>query len=174
MTSDETDELPALKRGILKSTGVRSSLNVLLWILAAAIVGLCLFSAAGCAPRVAFWTPPAPQAMEPDPLKAYLVYGVLFGILGIGVGVAMFVWLPFKKTAVAIAAGSGAIIAVCLMLRSVLPYIGWIMLAATAIGAAAVLWHNRRLLVAARESWDHVPDDAKLSDGVEKLMNRIA
>lgn len=109
----------------------------------------------------------------PDPLTGYLVYGVLAGILGVGVGVAMFVWLPFKRTAVAIAAGSGSVIAACLTLRSVLPYVGWIVLAGGIVGVAVLLWHNRRLLVAARESWDHVPEEAVVSAKVEKLMERI-
>lgn len=176
MRSD-TEELPVLDRGILSPQAKDHCryCRVMLWILILVIVGIACISAAGCAPTVPqppTGTPP-PSPKPVDPLNAYLLYGVLVGILGIAASVAMLVWLPFKKTAFAFLAGSAALIGTCLTLRSILPYIGWITLAGAVVGGLVLLYHSRRLLVAARESWKHVPDDAPVVASVETFMNKI-
>lgn len=176
MRSD-TEELPILDRGILTPQAGDQCryCRILLWLLILVIVGLACLSAAGCAtlPQPPVDAPPRVCPKQADPLPAFLVYGVLVGILGIAASVAMFVWLPFKKTALAFGAGSAALIGTCLTLRSILPYVGWITLAGAVIGGLVLLYHSRRLLVAARESWKHVPDDAPVVASVETFMNKI-
>lgn len=173
----DTEELPVLDRGILTPQAKDQCryCRILLWLLIIVIVGLACLSVAGCAPTLPQPPPgqPAPVPKPVDPLMAYLVYGVLVGVLGVAASVAMLVWLPFKKTAMAFGAGSIALIVTCLTLRSVLPYIEWITLAGVAIGGLVLLYHGRRLLVAARESWKHVPDDAPVLPAVETFMNKI-
>ncbi len=175
MVRTDTEDLPVLERGLLRESPTDKCryCRVVFWVLVFAVVTVGILSNCGCAPRVpTVPITPAP-CHETDPLKAWLVFGVLVGIVGVGVGVAMFIWLPFKKTAIAICGGAGAIIGTSLLVRSLLPYMEWIVLGGAIIAIAALLWHNRRLFVASREMWKHVPDDAPVLPSVEKLMEKI-
>ncbi len=172
----DTEDLPLgpLDRGILRSKDPCRHCRILLWAAIITVLVLTALSLQGCGEGLFRPVPPeAPPAPPVDPLHAWLVYGVLVGIIGVGVGVALFIWLPFKKTAAAVVGGSGAIVATCLTVRSVLPYIGWVVLAGAVITAIAFLWHFRRTLACLKESWYHVPDDAPVAPKMEALIDRI-
>ncbi len=176
MVRTDTEDLPVLDRGILRESPSAkcAACRILLWVMIFTVIAVAILSSYGCAPRAAPSMPATPPPCnEVDPLKAWLVYGVLVGIVGVGAGVAMFIWLPFKKTAIAIVGGAGAIIGTSLLVRSILPYMEWIVLGSATVAIGALLWHNRRLFVASREMWKHVPDDAPVLASVEKLMNKI-
>lgn len=176
MVRTDTEDLPILDRGILRPSPADkcSACRILLWVLIFAVITIGILSSTGCvSARTPAMPGTPPPCAEVDPLKAWLVYGVLVGIVGVGVGVAMFIWLPFKKTAIAICGGAGAIIGTSLTVRSLLPYMEWIVLGSATVAVGALLWHNRKLFTAARESWKHVPDDAPVLASVAKLMDKI-
>ncbi len=145
-------------------------------ILLVCLCALGMFLLNGCASRGSYnsnlhsFSPPPPYV---DPLLAYMIYGVLVGTLGVAVGVALFIWLPFKRLAISVCGGSLGLIATCLLVRSVLPYIGWIVLALFAIAAVVAIINGRKLIAKLTEAWNHVPDNAPTSAALDAFMGKI-
>jgi hypothetical protein len=148
--------------------------DYVLWAAIMAALASILFLSSGCSLRpAAAIVPPAPAAS--DGLGTWLLFGVLAGIVCVAAGIAVTVWLPIKRTGLAVVAFGGSLVGMCLFVREVLPYIGWVVLAGAVIGLAALLWNYRKLLGATRTAWDAVPESAVIPDPkVEAFLNKVA
>lgn len=140
--------------------------------IAALVVGC--YWLAGCATRLhgpATIPHRAPAAPLPggNDLGWLLLALIGVAIVGIGLSAAGLVWLPFKRACLAGAAGFSAILATALTVKTIQPYLGWIVLVGGLVLLAGAAWAVWKLIkgghLAAAYSKDAAaaPDDAALA-----------
>lgn len=107
--------------------------DALLLLTFAALLAILMTS---CAPRGSL--PPVPKA--PDMLGTLLAWTVVAAIAGIGACVALMIWTPAKKTALAGIGGFGAMIITTLSVQAMRPYMIWAVLAGFLALVGGVVW----------------------------------